>query len=212
MKSRSITRAVIDTARSVPAQGEPTGWIRLQNCYCRISTIIRSCSPEHVVKYLARYMTSGPISDRRLVSHEDGIVTFSARIGKTHGGSDETEEIRLSGAEFVRRWSLHILPKGFTRSRRFGGYSSHHRKRYITASVTSPNAANCWRSKNLRWPISPMLWPVSRPSRRCYGRSPDRAIPRTPLSQLQHPAATGELPQSPRLVHRHEQSPETALV
>jgi len=39
----------------------------------------KDSSPEHVLKYLARYMTGGPISDRRLVSDEDGIVTFSAR-------------------------------------------------------------------------------------------------------------------------------------
>ena len=76
-------------------------------------------------------MTGGPISDRRLISHEDGIVTFSARTGKTHGGSDETEDVPLSGVEFVRRWSLHILPKGYTKTRRFGGYSNHHRERYI---------------------------------------------------------------------------------
>lgn len=93
-------------------------------------------SPEHVVKYLARYMTGGPISNRRLVSHEDGIVTFSARIGKTHGGSDETEEVPLTGAEFVRRWSLHILPKGYTKTRRFGGYSNHHRERYMAECRT----------------------------------------------------------------------------
>jgi len=66
-------------------------------------------------------MTGGPISDRRLVSHEDGGVTFSARVGKTHGGSDETEDVPLSGTEFVRRWAMHILPKGYTKSRRFGG-------------------------------------------------------------------------------------------
>jgi len=88
-------------------------------------------SPEHVVKYLARYMSGGPISDRRLVSHNDGIVTFSARVGKTHGGSDETHEVRLTGIEFVRGWSLHILPKGFTKTRCFGGFSNHHRKRYM---------------------------------------------------------------------------------
>ena len=76
-------------------------------------------------------MTGAPISDRRLMSHEVGIVTFSARTGKTHGGSKETEKIPLSGVEFVRRWSLHILPKGYTKTRRFGGYSNHHRKRYI---------------------------------------------------------------------------------
>jgi len=76
-------------------------------------------------------MIGGPISDRRLVSHEDGGVTFSACVGKTHGGSDETEDVPLSGAEFVRRWAMHILPKGYTKTRRFGGYSNHHRKRYI---------------------------------------------------------------------------------
>lgn len=103
-------------------------------------------SPEHVVKYLARYMTGGPISDRRLVSHHHGIVTFMARAGNTHGGSDDTTEIPLAGPEFVRRWSLHILPKGYRKTRRFGGYSNRHRQRYIAeccallaveASVTS---------------------------------------------------------------------------
>ena len=88
--------------------------------------------PENVLKYLARYMTGGPISDRRLVSYENGSVTFSARVGTTTGGSDETEDVELPAVEFVRRWSLHILPKGFTKTRRFGGFSNHHAKRYLT--------------------------------------------------------------------------------
>ncbi len=91
----------------------------------------KDCVPEQVVKYLARYLTGGPISDRRLVSHEDGQVTFTARKGTTTGGSGELEEVPVSGVEFVRRWSLHILPKGFTKTRRYGGYSNHHRKRYM---------------------------------------------------------------------------------
>ena len=88
-------------------------------------------SPEHVLRYLARYLTGGPISDRRLLRHEDGRVTFLARTGTTHGGSDETEAVDVSGAEFVRRWSLFIFPKGYTKTRRYGGYSNHHRKRYM---------------------------------------------------------------------------------
>ncbi|MCP4854854.1 MAG: hypothetical protein GY903_10225, partial [Fuerstiella sp.] len=56
-------------------------------------------SPEHVLRYLARYLprylTAGPISDRRLLRHEDGRVTFLARTGTTHGGSDETEEVEV---------------------------------------------------------------------------------------------------------------------
>ena len=87
--------------------------------------------PEDVVKYLARYLTGGPISDRRLVAYDGRSVTFAARTGTTHGGSAQTEEVTLSGKEFVRRWSLHILPTGFTKSRRFGGWSSRHRDQYV---------------------------------------------------------------------------------
>ena len=47
-----------------------------------------TCRPERVAKYLARYLTGGPISDRRIVSHENGFVTSLARVGKTTGGND----------------------------------------------------------------------------------------------------------------------------
>ena len=91
-------------------------------------------TPDQVLKYLARYMTGGPISDRRLLRHEHGHVTFSARKGTQVGGdADDVEEVTLPGVEFVRRWAMHILPKGYTKTRRFGGYSNHHRKRYIAA-------------------------------------------------------------------------------
>ncbi len=90
-----------------------------------------NCPPEQMAKYLARYLTGGPISDRRIVSHENGFVTFLARVGKTTGGSDDVVPIELRGEEFVRRWSLHILPKGFTKTRRFGGYWNCRRKQYI---------------------------------------------------------------------------------
>ncbi len=89
-------------------------------------------SPQHVLKYLARYLTGGPISDGRLIAHEDGTITFSARSGRTRGGDPaDVEAVTLKGAKFVRRWCLHILPKGFVKTRRFGGYSNHHCQRYL---------------------------------------------------------------------------------
>ncbi len=89
------------------------------------------CQPDHVVKYLARYLTGGPISDRRLVSSTKTHVTFLAREGTTKGGDSQQVPVRLPVVEFVRRWSLHILPKGYTKTRRYGGFSNHHRKRYL---------------------------------------------------------------------------------
>jgi hypothetical protein len=67
-------------------------------------------SPDQVLKYLARYMTGGPISDRRLLRHEHGHVTFSARKGTQAGGdADDVEEVTLPGVEFVRRGGQHVL-------------------------------------------------------------------------------------------------------
>ena len=70
--------------------------------------------PTHVLKYLARYMSGGPIADRRLISYRNGQVTFWAR---TKDKANKSEPFSLRGEEFVRRWSMHILPKGYTRSR-----------------------------------------------------------------------------------------------
>ena len=108
-----------------PLEGKP--WVT------HIQPPPKDSSAENVLKYLARYMTGGPISDRRIVAHENGQVTFTARKGTQAGGSDETEEVTLSGVEFVRRWSLHILPHGYTKTRRYGGYSNAHCKRYLSA-------------------------------------------------------------------------------
>ncbi|MFW6114321.1 MAG: IS91 family transposase [bacterium] len=86
--------------------------------------------PTDVLKYLARYMTGGPISDRRLISDEDGTVTFWAR-SKDKGKKKRSERFSLKGTEFVRRWTMHILPKGYTRSRAYGGYHGRKRTDYL---------------------------------------------------------------------------------
>jgi hypothetical protein len=86
--------------------------------------------PEHVLKYLARYLTGGPISDRRLLAHRDGKVTFWAR-SHDKGGGNRSQPYSLTGTEFTRRWALHILPKGFVKSRCFGGFSCRQRGAYV---------------------------------------------------------------------------------
>ena len=83
---------------------------------------------ENLLKYLARYVTGGPISDARLISHENGEVTFWARDKSKTG---QRVPVRLSGVEFVRRWSLHILPAGFHRVRYYGGLHPSRRAAYL---------------------------------------------------------------------------------
>ena len=86
--------------------------------------------PKCVLKYLAHYMTGGSISDRRLISHEDGQVTFWAR-SKNKKAGNPSRPFPLPGVEFTRRWALHILPKGFTKVRRYGGYSGRLCRDYL---------------------------------------------------------------------------------
>jgi Putative transposase/Transposase zinc-binding domain len=86
-------------------------------------------SPDHVLKYLARYMTGGPISDSRLVRCEDDNVTFMARSKDKNIKKPVAES--LSGVVFTRRWAMHILPKGFTRTRCYGGFSSRYRTAFV---------------------------------------------------------------------------------
>ena len=83
--------------------------------------------PANVIKYLGRYMTGGPISDRRLIEEKDGRIYFWARSDDKSG---RLEVASLPVQEFVRRWTTHILPKRFTKSRCYGGWSNTRREAY----------------------------------------------------------------------------------
>ncbi len=88
-------------------------------------------SVQHAVKYLARYLTGGPISDARIIAADEHEVTFWAREGQTIGGDRKQVPITLSTLEFTRRWCLHILPKGYAKTRRFGGWSNRRCETYV---------------------------------------------------------------------------------
>ena len=53
-----------------------------------------NCSAEHVLKYLARYLSGGPISDSRITAADDNNVTFLAREGTKSGG--ETQQVPVT--------------------------------------------------------------------------------------------------------------------
>jgi len=67
--------------------------------------------PRQVVEYLGRYTHKVAISNARIQQLENNQVSFTAKNYKKEGAK---ELINLSYQEFIRRFSLHILPKGFT--------------------------------------------------------------------------------------------------
>ena len=80
--------------------------------------------PEYVLQYLGRYTHRVAISNHRLVSLADGQVTFRWRDSAHH---NEQKLMTVSLDEFLRRFLLHLLPKGFVRIRHFGFLANRRR-------------------------------------------------------------------------------------
>jgi Putative transposase len=85
--------------------------------------------PQQVLRYLANYTHRVALSNRRIVqvdaSHQS--VTFTYRDYR-HGSK---KQLTLGAQEFIRRFSLHILPAGLVRIRHYGILGNNRRKRDI---------------------------------------------------------------------------------
>ena len=79
---------------------------------------------EHALRYLGCYTHRVAISNHRLVALKDGEVAFRWR-DSAH--KNKKRLMRLSLEEFLRRFFLHVLPRGFVRIRHFGFFA--HRRR-----------------------------------------------------------------------------------
>ncbi len=80
--------------------------------------------PEHVLQYLGRYTHRVAISNHRLISCAEGQVTFRWRDS---ADNNKHKRMNLSVDEFLRRFLLHLLPKGFVRIRNFGFLANRRR-------------------------------------------------------------------------------------
>jgi hypothetical protein len=84
--------------------------------------------PEYVLQYLGRYTHRVAISNHRLVWFAEGKVTFRWRDSAHH---NEQKLMTLSVDEFLRRFLLHLLPKGFVRIRNFGFLANRRRAKLL---------------------------------------------------------------------------------
>lgn len=85
-------------------------------------------SPKTVVEYLGRYTHKIAISNHRLVSIHDGMVRF--RYKDYRKGAMKLQ-MELTAVEFLRRFCLHILPKGFVRMRHYGILASRNKAKEL---------------------------------------------------------------------------------
>jgi hypothetical protein len=86
--------------------------------------------PEAVLAYLARYTHRVAISSRRLVRFDEDGVTLRYKDYR-RVGADRQQVMTLSTDEFIRRFLLHALPRGFHRIRHYGLLAGATRKAHL---------------------------------------------------------------------------------
>jgi hypothetical protein len=79
--------------------------------------------PKAVLAYLSRYTHRVAISNTRLIAHDGRGVTFRYKDYRADGLA-QRKVMTLATDEFIRRFILHILPKGFHRIRHYGLFAS----------------------------------------------------------------------------------------
>ena len=133
--------------------------------------------PQHVVQYLAHYTHRVAISNGRILRFENGQVTFRWR-DSAH--SNRQKVMTLDAVEFLHRFLLHVLPRGFVKIRHFGYLANGKRKhalRLCSTLLPSP-------------PIVVATQPAPLPARtrekrRCPSCQQGRLVPLTRLSAAQ---------------------------
>jgi len=118
--------------------------------------------PEAVLAYLARYTHRVAISNSRLIGLDERGVTFRYKDYRRDGRARH-RTMTLAPDEFIRRFLLHVLPKGFHRIRHYGLLASAARKADIArARELSPRLCHqsIHRQSTTRrtWPQAP--WPI----------------------------------------------------
>jgi hypothetical protein len=122
--------------------------------------------PDYVLQYLGRYTHRVAISNHRLVSWADGQVIFRWRDSADH---NQQKLMTLSLDEFLRRFLLHLLPKGFVRIRHFGFLANRRRAALLprcfaalhatppkneSQTSTAPTAYPLWRCPKCGGPMA----------------------------------------------------------
>jgi hypothetical protein len=133
-----LTRLLeLHTAGRLAFFGDHAG-LREQNAFLRFIARLRKKNwvvyakppfggPEAVLAYLSRYTHRVAISNRRLISLDESGVTFRYKDYR-RDGAERYRTMTLTTDEFIRRFLLHVLPKGFHRIRHYGFLASATRK------------------------------------------------------------------------------------
>ena len=111
---------------------EASTWVELLAELRRTHWVVYAKPPfggaARVLKYLSRYTHRVAISNRRLLFVGDSVVRFT---WKDYADHNATKAMTLSAEEFLRRFLLHVVPRGFMRIRHYGILANRHREQKL---------------------------------------------------------------------------------
>ena len=87
--------------------------------------------PLAVVKYLGKYTHRIAIANARIANVDKSTVTIKV---KDRSNNNQTKKVALSGVEFIRRFLMHVLPKGFVKIRHYGLLANRNKKTKLELS------------------------------------------------------------------------------
>jgi hypothetical protein len=126
--------------------------------------------PQAVLAYLSRYTHRIAISNRRLISADENSVTFTWKDYRIEGPS-RYATMTLPTDEFIRRFLMHVLPKGLHRIRHYGLFANGNRAANIARArdlLAVPSCSKPAEMSNTPAADEPRVLP--RPCRCCGGR------------------------------------------
>jgi hypothetical protein len=115
--------------------------------------------PEQVVRYLGRYTHRVAISNHRLVSFDGSNVTFRWR---DYARGNKQRLMTVSAEEFIRRFLVHVLPKGLVRIRHFGFMANYQRSSSLDLCRQRLGMASVIRSTEIARAVSSWVCPKCR--------------------------------------------------
>ena len=156
---KAYQNAELDLAGSTAELSDPEAWRRFKDGLYHKNWVVYAKAPfggpEHVFRYLGRYTHRVAISNHRIVDFTGGKVTFA---WKDYADGCKKKLMILDGAEFLRRFLLHVLPGGFVRIRHYGLCASRNvnckleTARRLLAPSTEPSAPSKSESESAEPP------------------------------------------------------------
>ena len=105
--------------------------------------------PKQVIEYLGRYTHKIAISNYRLEGISNNEVSFRY---KDYRAGASTKIMNLKATEFIRRFSLHVLPSGFTRIRHYGIFASKNKAIQLNLAKAYFGLKS-WKKEKINWSV-----------------------------------------------------------